>query len=268
MWWKWLSENFRQIYLIMEHKLQKYRFWYARLLRFYSKSFYQRFGEGMEQTFNDLLSERVQANKSVGSFVAGMFLETLLGVFKENITFIIMEKKNVLRVVLGTALILMIPLIAMQFSKEVQWGVMDFIVIGILLLSAGFFFEWVAKQGNSAAYKAGVGLSVLAGLLLMWMNLAVGIIGDEGNPANLMFIGILAIGLGGLYTSHFKAEGLMKTLFVMAGAQMLVGVIAILAFAGGGPALVLSAGFAMIWFVAGLLFRQADDEENSRLKMV
>jgi hypothetical protein len=48
-----------------------------------------------------------------------------------------MKSKNIGRLLIGTAAILMIPLVAMQFSDEVNWGLMDFVIIGILLIGAG-----------------------------------------------------------------------------------------------------------------------------------
>jgi len=44
--------------------------------------------------------------------------------------------------------LLFIPLIAMQFSKEVNWSIFDFIVIGILLLSTGLLCELVLRKVN------------------------------------------------------------------------------------------------------------------------
>ena len=75
----------------------------------------------------------------------------------------------------------------MQFTDEVDWGVADFVVAGVLLFSAGLTYEVVARRVGNIAYRTAAGVAVAAPLILIWMNLAVGIIGSEDNPANLMY---------------------------------------------------------------------------------
>jgi hypothetical protein len=64
----------------------RYRRWYGRLLRFYPKSYRERFGEGMEQTFNDLLRERRDAGKGLLGFAVWMFVESCGGIVRESMT--------------------------------------------------------------------------------------------------------------------------------------------------------------------------------------
>jgi hypothetical protein len=71
----------------------------------------------------------------------------------------------------------------MQFSPEVKWGPFDFAVAGVLLFGSGLTYELVARKMGRIAYRAAAGIAVVTALLV-WLNLAVGIIGDEGNPAN------------------------------------------------------------------------------------
>jgi uncharacterized membrane protein len=62
---------------------------------------------------------------------------------------IIMRNKNIIRIALVTAAILAIPLVAMQFTDEVDWGLSDFIIIGALLLGTGLMYELIVKKiGN------------------------------------------------------------------------------------------------------------------------
>ncbi|MBT3254763.1 MAG: hypothetical protein HN995_06415 [Candidatus Marinimicrobia bacterium] len=71
--------------------------------------------------------------------------------------------------------LLLIPLVAMQFTDEVNWGLMDFIVAGLLLSLAAFTYELAAtKFGNSKARLA-AGIAILAVLILIWIELAVGL---------------------------------------------------------------------------------------------
>lgn len=82
---------------------------------------------------------------------------------------------NSVRIVLVTALILLIPLVAMQFTDEVQWTLFDFVVAAVLLLSAGFAYEFLRKKFGPR-YRIMIGVGVLAVLLFIWAQLAVGII--------------------------------------------------------------------------------------------
>jgi hypothetical protein len=72
-----------------EHAIARYRRWYRKLLRFYSKPHRERFGEDMEQTFNDLCHERAGAGKSLGGFVLWVFVETFAGIVRDNATYIV-----------------------------------------------------------------------------------------------------------------------------------------------------------------------------------
>jgi hypothetical protein len=163
-----------------------------------------------------------------------------------------------------TALLLMIPLVAMQFTKEVNWTAFDFLVMGALLFGTGLAFVLVARQMNHKAYRAGVGVGVAAGLLLIWINGAVGIIGSENNPAHLLYGGVLAVGLIGAALSRFRARGMMWALFATALAQFLVPVVALIIWRpslddppGMMGVFVLNAFFAGLFAAAGLLFRRA-----------
>ena len=73
--------------------------------------------------------------------------------------------------------ILLIPLIAMQFTAEVNWTAADFIVAGGLLFGAGLIFEIVMKKISDTNYKLALLFALLIGLILIWLELAVGIFG-------------------------------------------------------------------------------------------
>ena len=76
-----------------------------------------------------------------------------------------------------TAAILMIPLVAMQFTKEVAWSGSDFLIMGILLSVTAFFVDFilriVAVNGKRFFYIA---LALIV-FFLIWAELAVGIFG-------------------------------------------------------------------------------------------
>src|SRR6185503_21005307 len=72
--------------MVSEPSLQRYRKWYAKLLRLYPRQYRERFGEAMEQTFNDLYRERIKAERGLLTFVLWIFLETSAGIIRENAT--------------------------------------------------------------------------------------------------------------------------------------------------------------------------------------
>ena len=104
-----------------------------------------------------------------------------------------MKIKNILLIALAVGFILLLVWLAMQITDEVAWNMADFVIAGALLFGTGLAYELVARKVDSIAYRAAVGVALAAALLLVWMNLAVGIIGSEDNPANLMYIGVLAV---------------------------------------------------------------------------
>ncbi|MEG4409119.1 hypothetical protein [Microcoleus sp. MON2_D5] len=247
--------------------IRRYGNWYAKLLRLYSKPYYERFGEEMKQTFTDLLRERAEEGRGLFGYAIWLFLETSAGIMTENITYILMQNKNIIHLALGTAFILLVPLLAMLFTDQVVWDLTDFIVAGALIFGTGLAYELVARKGGTMAYRVAVGIALAAALLLVWMNLAVGIIGSEDNPVNLMYFGVLAIGILGTTIARLRPQGMARTLFATALAQALVPMIALIikkpqvtsveASMGVLGVLGLNAFFVMMFIGSGLLFRRS-----------
>jgi hypothetical protein len=152
----------------------------------------------------------------------------------------------------GLAGLLLPPLVAMQFTREVAWSPFDFAIFGAMLAAAGGGYELAVRMSNSIAYRAAAAIAIVAGFLLVWMNLAVGIIGAEDNPANLMFAGVLAVGVVGAAIARLRPQGLAWTLVAMALAQALVG-----AIAWSAGVWILTGAFAAAWLLSAWLFRMA-----------
>jgi uncharacterized membrane protein YadS len=85
--------------------------------------------------------------------------------------------KRRIGVALGVAFLLLIPLAAMQFTKEVQWTLGDFIVAGVLLLGAGLTFELIARKIQKTGFKIAAFAVTFLALALIWAELAVGVFG-------------------------------------------------------------------------------------------
>jgi len=246
--------------MAFEHSIRRYRHWYAKLIRLYSKPYYERFGEGMKQTFNDLLRERAEEERGLFSCALWMFVETTAGIIRQNIT---MKNKNIIRIALATALILLLPLLAMQFTDEVVWDLADFAVAGALLFGTGLTYELVARKIGSIEYRVAVGVALAAALILVWANLAVGLIGSEDELANVMYVGVLAVGLIGAIIARFRPRGMARALFATALAQALVAVIALIAgmhqYSGSSVSEIVYVNvfFVALFIVSALLFQRA-----------
>ena len=85
--------------------------------------------------------------------------------------------KRLTGILLAVAVILLIPLIAMQFTPEVNWTLSDFVVMGALLLSTGLMCELVMRKVKSVKYRIAICIALLTVLVLIWIELAVGVFG-------------------------------------------------------------------------------------------
>ena len=87
-------------------------------------------------------------------------------------------KNTRLKVILTVVvMLLLIPLIAMQFTDEVNWSLFDFVIAAILLLSSGLAIDFVIRNVKTTKYRIVLSLTIFAILLLVWVELAVGIFG-------------------------------------------------------------------------------------------
>jgi hypothetical protein len=208
-----------------------------------------------------------RTHRHVPRFAVGTFGKTLAQIMKENMTQL-METKNVIRWgrwLLVTAAVLAVPALAMLLNIRipdpgsgtdgVNWGPMDFAVMGVLVLGSGLLYEYASTRTGSAAHRVAVGIAVAAGLFLIWANLAVGMIDDEGNPANLMYVFVLFVALVGASIARFEPREASVAMLATAGAHVAVVVIALVA--GLGPELRADAFFITAWVASALLFRQA-----------
>ncbi len=115
---------------------------------------------------------------------------------------------------------------------------------------------------NSPVYRSAIGIALTAVFILVWLSLGVGIIGKDGDPANLMYFGVLAVGIIGAIITRLQPHGMARALFATAFAQALVAAIALIAGLGlpwSGPAeiLVLNGVFIALFGGSAWLFRHA-----------
>lgn len=160
--------------------------------------------------------------------------------------------------------VILMPLVAMKLQVEgVNWTLSDFIFAGVLIGGTGLLYELAVRASGSWAYRGGVALALAAGFLTTWVNLAVGIIGNEDNPVNLVFFIVIALAVAGAIVARGKAEPMARTMTVAAVAQAFIGVIVLIYGIGAmepPPPIMLFALieiFAAMWLGSALLFRRA-----------
>jgi hypothetical protein len=97
-----------------------------------------------------------------------------LKIFKE---IRIVKNKRLITLLTAAAILLSIPFVAMQFSNEVNWKILDFTTMGVLLFGTGLLCELVLRKVKSIKYRIIVCGAVLFTFFLVWAELAVGIFG-------------------------------------------------------------------------------------------
>ena len=121
---------------------------------------------------------------------------------------------------------------------------------------------------DNTAYKSAVGLALATAFILVWTILAVGALGRAGDLADLMYIGVLAVGIIGAIIARFQPHGMARALFATALAQALVAVIALIAgmhqapYSSVGEILGLNGFFVALFLGSAWLFRNAAREQT------
>jgi hypothetical protein len=172
------------------------------------------------------------------------------------------------------AALLAVPALAMRFAPGAgfNWTAADFVAAAVLLGGVGTGLELAVRMSRDWAYRAGAALAVGTGSLLLWANLAVGLVGDEGNAANRLFVGVLVIAAVGAMLARLRPGGLARTLAATAFAQLAAAAVAlgITPADPGRPVEIaaLAGVFPALWLVSAWLFRRAaySTNESSGLK--
>ena len=162
----------------------------------------------------------------------------------------------------GAVALILTPLVAMQFTTEVNWDGADFIFATVIFGLAGCLIELAVRLSSNWHHRFGSMFAVLAGFMVIWTNLAVGMIGNEDNPVNLLFAAVLIVAILGAVLARLHAH-------LMAGAMLFAGLIqaAIGLFAGvlgndsrGGTFTII---LASLWLISAVLFRIARADPKS-----
>lgn len=151
-------------------------------------------------------------------------------------------------------MLLLMPAVVMQFTREMDWDETDFIVFGLMLGSVGLGAEYLMRKSDGVSYRIGAAIALALGFFLVWISLAVGIIGSEDNPLNLLFVSVLAVAISGASVARFEAAGMAWTMTATAAMQALV---ALVGMSVDPKGLVLSGMFAAGWLLSAYFFRKA-----------
>ncbi|MBT5956537.1 MAG: hypothetical protein HOG97_07235 [Candidatus Marinimicrobia bacterium] len=88
-----------------------------------------------------------------------------------------LQHKRLTIIVSIAVFLLLIPLISMQFTNEVNWTLSDFVVAGILVLGTGLMYELVLRNINQLKYRIAICGALQFALIMIWVELAIGIFG-------------------------------------------------------------------------------------------
>jgi MFS family permease len=152
------------------------------------------------------------------------------------------------------ALLLLLPAIAMRFTSEVAWTVGDFLFAALLIGIVGISYELTVRVTRNRTHRAAVAAALAATFLTIWANGAVGMIGNEDNPYNLLFFGVIALALAGAVVARFRPGGTAVAMAAAALAQASLGIIGTFSDLLGG---IFSTMFAGLWLLSAALFRKA-----------
>jgi hypothetical protein len=229
----------------------------------------------MARCFRDLCREELEGSGSLG--LAALWARTLPELFytalKERSTTLTRNTYwAVVGAVLAAAFLLAWMDLAVSTIEEpdgLAWmAPLGFFAVPVI----GAVIAYKETKTHGTRYRAAVGVALTIAFLLAWVNLAVGIIGSEDNPANLLYIGVLAVGIISALIARFRPHGMARALFATALAQALVPVIALIiwqpqvtsveAFLGVLGVFGVNAFFVMLFVGSALLFRYAAREQT------
>lgn len=163
---------------------------YDFILALYPKSYRQEFGAEMKYVFEESLKDAYDSKeyRRIAVFWIKIIQDATQSLTRQHIESykggnsmtttnkdIIMQNKVFLWIALATAMILSLPLIAMQFTNEVDWKLLDFIIMSVLIYGTSSLFVLVARV-VPRKYRVFIALGFGAFLFLAWAHLAVGIV--------------------------------------------------------------------------------------------
>jgi hypothetical protein len=167
---------------------------------------------------------------------------------------------------LFTAIFMLLPLSASYFIRDWHWHPAGFVVLGALIFGIGFTYALITRNRAAIAYRAAVGLALIATFSLAWGNLVQW---ADVTPAAALYFGVPIVGLIGAAVARLRPNGMARALLVTTVAQIVVLMTAIIflrnrnpeisswtapdwrGFAGNAVNAILFAGSAFLFREAG-----------------
>ncbi|MDM8172877.1 MULTISPECIES: hypothetical protein [Olivibacter] len=179
---------------------------------------------------------------------------------------------SIIGVACVTLFLLLIPFVAMHFTNEVNWSSLDFIIMGALIFGTGISFTWLVRRSPNLMYRIAISIMVVATFLMIWANLAVGLIGSGPNIGNLMYIAVAIVVIVGSLLSQFKAAGMERAMYVTVLTLVVLATIALLAgMQHHGSSVIEILGvngfFAGLFLVSAALFHYAAKNALNRTSL-
>jgi uncharacterized membrane protein YoaK (UPF0700 family) len=159
----------------------------------------------------------------------------------------------------------MMTLGGLNLIGQLNWGVGDFVFVAVIFFGGLAAYRFVSRRGQGSMFHTAVVLSLVTALSMIWITLAVGIIGSEDNQANIMYVGVLGIGLLGSLIARFRATGMSRTMVTVTMAQLVVTVVAVTIWKPeteehAFSTFILNLFYVMLFLSSALLFRRASRE--------
>ena len=118
------------------------------------------------------------------------------------------------------AALVVAPAIAMRYTTEVDWTASDFVFAIVLLGGTGLAIELLMRLRDNTVYRIAAALSALSTLFLIWSNLAVGIIGSENDPFNMLYFAIVPLIAFGAVVTRRQPRGMAVVLGIAAAVPV------------------------------------------------
>ncbi len=138
------------------------------------------------------------------------------------------------RVWIAVGCLFLVPVVAGRVAEGFAWKTGDYLIFAVMLAVACGVVEIAGRVRGDRAYLEGAAVAAGAGVGLVFVNMAVGIIGSEGQAENLLFAGVLGVVLVGSAIARLRPAGLARTMVGAAAAQIAVGAYALGSGAGVG----------------------------------
>jgi hypothetical protein len=142
-------------------------------------------------------------------------------------------------------------LLSLPAVLRFPWSLSDFAIMGLLLGSVGLGIDFLVRQSSRVSVRLGSIVAVLTGLLTIWVNLSVGMIGDDDAYNLLFLLPPFLVLVGGIVV---RVEPLSMARLCLAAA-VLQAAIGLAGYGMDPRGAVVSGSFGLLWFLGATLFR-------------